>query len=456
MRRADRDAVPASMPAKGRTRDAGGEVKRGRGWVSSPVGGVLAGRIRGAPARQSSSVLVVDAYNVLHTQGILPPDLAGPDVRGLIELIANSRYRRHRAVLVCDGAPSNDWFRDRPRGGPGRGASTSNERPADVAEYGWKAAIASHSFEGGSRGNAGSGSSAGAGGARGARGAGGVGGVGATRGAGGQHHVEVVFAGAGREADDAIETLLVSHSAARRMIVVSSDRRVRRAASTSGATSVSSATFLEHIAADVGAVSAGARRGHALGKRPQFALEVPLSRLDVAYWLAHMGVDDAGEPESPPPAALPSPPRKPDAGRGSDTARPATNTHAGAANSADAGTQDRGARRSGSRDRGPGATPVVVPSGETGAGAAAAGGGAGSGDRDTEWMLEARLAWTGRLNIEELDTSLWLDSPLAPDPNTARADSPGGRPFPKPPPKPGAKAASKAGANGTRPRRPQR
>lgn len=48
-------------------------------------------------------MLVVDAYNVLHTTGVLPPHLAGIDVGGLAELVATSRYGSRRAVLVCDG-----------------------------------------------------------------------------------------------------------------------------------------------------------------------------------------------------------------------------------------------------------------------------------------------------------------------------------------------------------------
>ncbi|MFG0274374.1 MAG: NYN domain-containing protein [Phycisphaerales bacterium] len=48
-------------------------------------------------------MLLVDAYNALHVTGVLPPDLAGPDVRGLADLVARSRWRSAGAVLVCDG-----------------------------------------------------------------------------------------------------------------------------------------------------------------------------------------------------------------------------------------------------------------------------------------------------------------------------------------------------------------
>lgn len=47
--------------------------------------------------------LIVDTYNVLHVVGILPPDLAGIEVPGLVRLIRASRFRRQKTVLVCDG-----------------------------------------------------------------------------------------------------------------------------------------------------------------------------------------------------------------------------------------------------------------------------------------------------------------------------------------------------------------
>lgn len=47
--------------------------------------------------------LLVDAYNVLHVVGVLPPDLAGIDLPELADLIAGSRYRKDSTILVCDG-----------------------------------------------------------------------------------------------------------------------------------------------------------------------------------------------------------------------------------------------------------------------------------------------------------------------------------------------------------------
>jgi len=48
-------------------------------------------------------MLIVDAYNVLHTTGVLGPDLAGLDLQGLVRLVGLSRYRSKATVLVCDG-----------------------------------------------------------------------------------------------------------------------------------------------------------------------------------------------------------------------------------------------------------------------------------------------------------------------------------------------------------------
>jgi len=50
--------------------------------------------------------LLLDTYNILHVVGVLPPDLAGVDVRGLAELIETSRYGGEDRLLVCDGAPA--------------------------------------------------------------------------------------------------------------------------------------------------------------------------------------------------------------------------------------------------------------------------------------------------------------------------------------------------------------
>ncbi len=48
-------------------------------------------------------MLLLDAYNILHVTGVLPPDLAGIDLVGLARLIARSRHAGRPAAIVCDG-----------------------------------------------------------------------------------------------------------------------------------------------------------------------------------------------------------------------------------------------------------------------------------------------------------------------------------------------------------------
>lgn len=303
-------------------------------------------------------VLVVDVYNVLHTQGVLPPHLAGPEVHELADLIGASRFRRHRAILVCDGVPGADAR------GPAKGASVgSNEVRAT-----------SHREE---------------------RREG-------TRGGG---HVDVVFAGPGREADEAIEALLQSHSAARRMVVVSTDRRVRRAAAKAGAASVTSAEFLGQLAADV-----ERNKGAGLSRRPGFATDLPLGRVEVAYWLAHMGVE-AGEPGQ-------------EAQERIDRAESVESAHSkghpeakGAKLPREGAGVPMGVKGGGSGHR------PRDGAGESRESAREAANTQADAARDgaPAWMNEAVRAWAGRLNLEELDTGKWLDSPLAPDPTHARS-----------------------------------
>lgn len=47
--------------------------------------------------------LLIDAWNVLHQQGVLPPELAVDDLAGLVHLIRLSRWRDTPIDLVCDG-----------------------------------------------------------------------------------------------------------------------------------------------------------------------------------------------------------------------------------------------------------------------------------------------------------------------------------------------------------------
>ncbi|MEM9558795.1 MAG: NYN domain-containing protein [Planctomycetota bacterium] len=136
-------------------------------------------------------MLLIDAYNVLATAGVLPPRLAGPGLGGLVSLIEGSRYRDLRARLVCDGGPGNDIRR--------RGGLMLTEGGLSWCRLG---------------------------------------------------RAEVVFSGSAREADDVIEEVLDRSTFASRMVVISSDRRVAQAATRAGADSVSSDGFLHHLVED--------------------------------------------------------------------------------------------------------------------------------------------------------------------------------------------------------------
>jgi predicted RNA-binding protein with PIN domain len=48
--------------------------------------------------------MLVDACNVLHVTGVLPPALAVGEPADLAALVLRSRYARDRVTLVCDGA----------------------------------------------------------------------------------------------------------------------------------------------------------------------------------------------------------------------------------------------------------------------------------------------------------------------------------------------------------------
>lgn len=70
-------------------------------------------------------LILIDGCNVLHVEGILPPEVAGPDAAGLAVLVAGSRYRREEAIVVMDGPRESGAGHDRVRvvaSGPGRSA----------------------------------------------------------------------------------------------------------------------------------------------------------------------------------------------------------------------------------------------------------------------------------------------------------------------------------------------
>lgn len=179
-------------------------------------------------------MLIIDAYNVLHANGVLPPHLAGIDLPGLIQLLSTSRYARRRITLVCDG------------GTPGLRSGARIEG------------------------------------------------------------VCVLYSGHTAEADDLIETLLEKYHRGNPLEMVSSDRRLRKAARRVGAGVIRSDDFLARLTEDE--AKPKSLHGNALRR------QVPLDAYSVRAWCREFGV-----PESPVPAAtgtaIPAPrqakPKKP-------------------------------------------------------------------------------------------------------------------------------------------------
>jgi len=196
-------------------------------------------------------VLLVDTANVLHVTGVLPAHLAGPDVAELASLIAASRYRARHAVLVVDGAGPARSKRNNP--------SRHTRTPTAPAPAPRDRELAG---------------------------------------------LDVVYSGAGREADDVIEMLIAQDTAPRRLLVVSADRRIIRAARRRRARTLASAEFLAQLARDNQAARPSPK------PLPGYAQQVPLNRYALAYWLRLFGYTDApaAEPASgsrPPPGAVP-------------------------------------------------------------------------------------------------------------------------------------------------------
>jgi hypothetical protein len=57
-----------------------------------------------APGHNRLMRLLVDACNVLHVTGVLPPHLAAGEPWDLAELVRRSRYGAATVTLVCDGS----------------------------------------------------------------------------------------------------------------------------------------------------------------------------------------------------------------------------------------------------------------------------------------------------------------------------------------------------------------
>lgn len=121
--------------------------------------------------------VLIDAWNVLHVQGVLPPGLAGLDLVGLGRLLQATRWSDWHATLVCDGGPEI--------------------RPTDLPEA-----------------------------------------------------VHLLWSGSA-EADDVIEALVEDSFSPSRLLVVSSDRRLQRAARKRRCKWLTSQDFLRTILEDL-------------------------------------------------------------------------------------------------------------------------------------------------------------------------------------------------------------
>lgn len=195
-------------------------------------------------------MVIIDAYNVLNVEGVLPAHLAAPDLVQLVALIRTSRYASQRPILVCDGHLSGAIRHTLAARSAGRASSVTLDG------------------------------------------------------------IEILFSGAGEEADDLIERLLAHFSGSARLLLVSSDRRLQRAARRAGGRYRQASAFLADLAADASLPRTPGR--------PEFARRTPLSRGETAFWMRVFGVgeptfDRPQEPDRPEePVAKPQPSPQPE------------------------------------------------------------------------------------------------------------------------------------------------
>ena len=176
-------------------------------------------------------MLLIDTSNVLHAIAVLPEHLKGLDVPALARLISESRYAKRRAVLVCDGVG--------PPSAAAKATLASDERASTLATT--NTAPSGKEIAG----------------------------------------LDLVYAGAHQEADDVIELLIARDTAPRRLLVVSTDRRLAQAARRRRAHSITSEAFLRHLAADSDKPKAK--------PLPGYATQVPLNEYAVGYWMSLFG-----------------------------------------------------------------------------------------------------------------------------------------------------------------------
>lgn len=165
------------------------------------------------------------------------------------------------------------------------------------------------------------------------------------------------FAGGGLEADPVIEHLIASDHAPRRLTVVSSDRRLQRAANRRRARWLPSHCFLSQILRD-------AQSTKPLPDRPDFARAVPLSQSRIEFWLDEFDIS-------------------------ADFAGPGARS----ANEGFNGTPKQHRKPVPSRNSGDHPSPF----------------GTNRSNLDADPLLRQALEhWQGRIDLEDLDMSRWL------------------------------------------------
>ncbi len=190
-------------------------------------------------------MLLVDAFNVLHVTGVLPPDLAGLDLGALAALIGRSRFASIEARLICDGPTKPLWD------------NHAHDQPIPQS-------------------------------------------------------VQVCFAGPGKDADSLIEKLIRDNTAPRRLLIVSTDNRIRTAARRRRSRWLSSEAFLRILAVD---------HTRPRPRNPPSSQASPhllpssetLPEADIQHWWDEFAIEEAGLADIPaahPPK--PDPPADPD------------------------------------------------------------------------------------------------------------------------------------------------
>lgn len=209
--------------------------------------------------------------------------------------------------------------------------------------------------------------------------------------------LRVLFAGAGKDADSAIEQLLDQEHHLRRSkrcLVVSSDRRVQLAARGVQADWISSQDFLHQIVGDIRRTAARASAEPVVARSDHEGLDAA----GVAYWFAEFGLGEPGAGETPARETKKEP----------EVAKPAADETLRAVKPRERGDEPKSSRGV----AGGGAKPV--PPATRGKGATGP-----NAELDDEALLRlAAREWGERINLDDLNMERWLER--FPPPKNAR------------------------------------